>query len=197
MKILKQILLLALIGVFSSCNRNSELNNSDFDLIPYSGNETLIFKSSENEIDSVFLNGLELKKHELEKPKSGEIEFYDLKAKIPEMTENHNFKGKSIAYISTSTDNQIYIGFELTLADDWIDGQIQYSVTNFKDLPLTTLKIGIKEFKDVKVLISNKETELEKTKMESQDRLYWSKSQGFLGLDKNGKEWRLINKYVP
>src|SRR5690554_3739879 len=41
------------------CSSRYSINKSDFELIPYSGKEVLVFESSENKRDTIFLKGIE------------------------------------------------------------------------------------------------------------------------------------------
>ncbi len=46
---------IVIIVALTSCKNNEELSKEDFSWMPYKGNETLIFKSNKNDIDTIFL----------------------------------------------------------------------------------------------------------------------------------------------
>ena len=178
----------------SSC-RNYNIDESDFSLIPYNGKETLVFKSSENIFDTIFLKGFE--KYSVDSdplaifPNKHEI--YRLVSTVSDPNNKRYLDGGSIAQLSAG-EKGTYINFDIAMKESWFYGNQSFSKTEFESIPLSKITINEKTYFDVKVFESDGSY---KERDNYVERFYWSVSEGFLGLDKKNKKWRLIKKYAP
>ena len=195
-KILQKIILFVLIIGISSCSRTYKIDKEDFELIPYSGKENLVFKSSENEMDTIFLKGFNRYVTHTEQMTffPDKFEFYDLHCKRSDPNYNRYFDGKTFVQLVSSSENETFITFDIKMKGSWFYGKGIYSKSEFDSVPITKLIINNKTYNDVKIFESDGSY---KKRDNYTERFYWSLSEGFLGLDKRETEWRLINKYVP
>jgi len=194
-KILQKIILFILILGITSCSRTYKIDKPDFDLIPYTGKENLVLKSSENEMDTIFLKGFNRYVTHTEQMVffPDRFEFYDLHCKISDPNYNR-YLDKTFVQLVGSSDKETLITFEIIMKGSWFYGKRKYSKTEFDSVPITKLTINNKTYDDVKIFESDGSYEKRDNYAE---RFYWSLSQGFLGLDKRETKWRLIKKYVP
>ncbi|WP_299444265.1 hypothetical protein, partial [uncultured Aquimarina sp.] len=189
----KKVILLIFIAGVVSCNRTYKIDESDLELIPYSGNESLVFKSSKNELDTIFLKGFG--QFEVD---SDPLEFFPDKLEFYRLTCKHSnpnpkYKGyieNSLMQIHRFSDSQTYIEFELSLKGTM--GSCNMSKTDFEKIPITNLNINGKLYNDIKTFTSDIHT-----KGKLPEKYYWSISEGLIGIDDNDVKWRLIKKYVP
>lgn len=192
-KILQIIILFVLIIGITSCNRTYNIDKLDFDLIPYSGNENLIFKSSSNELDTIFLKGFDRYM-----VKSDPLSISPDKFEIYRLVNIHsNPNRKYDGYIESSlmelhsfSDSQTYLEFTISLKGTM--GSCNLSKKEFGDIPLTKLIVENKTYTDIKTFTADIYT-----KGKLPEKYYWSISEGLVGIDDNGVEWRLTKKYVP
>lgn len=194
-KILQKTLLFVLIIGITSCSRDYKIEKSDYSLIPYSGKEILIFKSTENKFDTIFINGIERYSAGSDPlaffPDQHEI--HRLNCKKSDPNYDRYLDGKTLIELRASSSGTS-IWFEIIMKESWFYGKEIYSKAEFDSVPITKLTIENKTYDDVKVFESDGSYEQRDNYAE---RFYWSLSQGFLGLDKRETEWRLIKKYLP
>ncbi len=55
-KLLTLLTITTILGIIS-CSRTYKIDEEDYSSIPYEGKEILVFESTENKIDTLFLNG--------------------------------------------------------------------------------------------------------------------------------------------
>ncbi|RBP26023.1 hypothetical protein DFR65_1201 [Oceanihabitans sediminis] len=186
---------LAMMFGITSCSRSYKIDKTDFSLIPYNGKETLVFKSTENKFDTIFLKGFEQYSAGSDPlaffPDKHEI--YRLKSIVSDPNYDRYLNGKSIIELTAGQDETI-IWFDILMKESRFYGKYIYSKTEFDSVPISSLNIDSKTYDDVKIFESDGSYEQRDNYTE---RFYWSLSQGFLGLDKRETEWRLIKKYVP
>jgi hypothetical protein len=192
-KLLTLITIITILGN-SSCS-NYKIKKNDFSLIPYKGKETLVFKSTENKFDTIFLNGFD-------KYSAGsdplaifpdKYEIYRLNCTVSDPNYNRYLDGKSIIELSAGQDETI-IWFDILMKESRFYGKSIYSKTEFNSIPLSKITINKKVYDDVKIFESDGSYE---KRINYAERFYWSVSEGFLGLDKRDEKWRLIKKNVP
>ncbi len=184
-----------ILGIIS-CSSDYKIDKKDFSLIPYNGKEILVYKSSENKLDTIFLKGFDQYSAGSD-PLAffpDHYEIYRLNCKRSDPNYDRYLEGKSLVELGASESGQTYISFDIKLKGSWFYNLTSFSKKEFDSIPLTELNIDNKLYKDVKVFEADGSYEQRDNYVE---RFYWSISQGFLGLDKRETEWRLIKKYVP
>ena len=67
-------------------------------------------------------------------------------------------------------------------------------LNQFDSIAMKSMEIYSTKYNDVKILKSDGRYSKRDNYVE---RIYWSVSEGFLGLDRRDEKWRLIKKYVP
>ena len=188
------MILILIVGV-TSCSHDYKIDKSDFSLIPYNGKEILIFKSTENKFDTIFLKGFD-KFSVGSDPLAffpDHYETYRLNCIVSDPNYDRYLEGKSLIELTAGSE-ETHISFDIFMKESWFYGKLYYSKTEFDSVPITKLNIDNKTYVDVKIFESDGSYEQRDNYAE---RFYWSLSQGFLGLDKRETEWRLIKKYVP
>ncbi len=185
---------IALLIIFTSCSEEYELDKAAYKLIPYSGKEVLILQSTENKLDTLFLNGIEQyfvnDNHLAFFTDQYEVRMLNYKKYAPyanRYVEVHPM----IELTATSTETTIKFGFGYEYA---FVGQMFYTKEAYDSIPITQLTIGNRTYKDVKVFEADDTYEPLENPIE---RFYWSLSQGLLGFDERETQWRLIKKYTP
>jgi hypothetical protein len=149
--------------------------------------DTIFFKGTRKSKGSVYPAELSL----------SSVDLFSLKY-TKERNDKMEFEGKSFIMIVAATKNKTpEIWFERDiLKDSWFHmGHLNaISLADFKKMPNTKLTVGNKTYNDVKVLEAGEKQNVFRSNVE---RIYWSVSEGFLGLDKRDEKWRLVEKYIP
>lgn len=198
MKKLKFILTITIGIIFVSCGKNYRIDKSDLNYIPYNGNENLIFKSDLNRMDTIFINELS-KFNGCYDPlsfKSDDCEGYRIVTKATDPNYDRYLEGQGLVSIVKSKDDETYIYFGMLMKGSKFYGSDLHPLTlkRFDSIPLSKMEIDNKKYTDVKIINSNGRYNKRDNYVE---RIYWSVSDGFLGLDRKDEKWRLIKKYVP
>jgi hypothetical protein len=187
--------------LLTSCHYKLKRKDIQY-IIPYQGNEILIFRSDQNRMDTIFFKGTEkgsgsafpgelsLNSHELFSlqyaKESADFFILESSTSIPFVFISARQNNPEIWFAtSILKDSRFYFRNFISLAD-------------FKKMPNTELTIGNKTYNDVKILEpDDKSTKRYAFRDNFVERFYWSVSEGFLGLDKRDEQWRLVEKYVP
>ena len=91
-----------------------------------------------------------------------------------------------------------YLSFDITLKGSWFySANDDFSLSEFDSIPNTKMSIGTKKYVDVKIIEASANAKQYEDRDNYVERFYWSLNDGFLGLDRRDKKWRLIKKYVP
>lgn len=192
-KILLKIILFVFIIGITSC-QTYEIDKADFNLIPYSGKENLIFKSSEKELDTIFLKGFDKYKVDSDPlaifPDKFEIYRLICKHSDPNRKYDRYLENGSLMELHSFSDSQTYLEFNISLKGTM--GFCNLSKKEFDKIPMTSLLVGNKNYTDIKIFTADIYT-----KGKLPEKYFWSISEGLIGINDNGIEWRLINKYVP
>ncbi|WP_417854531.1 hypothetical protein [Xanthomarina gelatinilytica] len=184
--------------VFISCGRNYRVDKNDLNYIPYNGNEILILKSDLNRTDTIFVK--ELRKfngcYDPLSFSSDDCEGYEIVTKATDPNYDRYLEGSSLVHIVKSKDGETYINFGITMKSSWFYGAELHPITlnRFDSIPTSSMVIENKKYDDVKTIKSDGRYNKRDNYVE---RIYWSVSDGFLGLDRRDEKWRLIKKYVP
>jgi hypothetical protein len=179
----------------TACGKDFKIDNEDFDIVPYKGNEILIFESDKQDRDTIFLVGIENYS-----TSSGPMELfpdkyeiYSVKTKRTDPNYDRYLEGKSLIEL-VAGEGGTSIWFDIAMKRSWYYGKYVFDKSEFENLPMTELNINSLNYDDVKVIESDGSYEERNNYAE---RFYWSGKNGFLGLDRRDEKWRLIKKYVP
>ena len=178
--------------IFFSC-RTHRIDKKYYNRVPYNGNEILVFESSENENDTIFLKGTETFKLYAHQLFEGNEQYHTVSCDCADpYSPTRIFKNQSFVSLSAKEDGKTYITIRAILRNAYFH-YAHFTVEEFDDIPLNTIRIGNKNYTDVKIVETKKRQKHDNFAI----RFYWSVSEGFLGLDKKDSEWRLTKKYVP
>lgn len=191
------ILILILIQLFA-CGRTYKLTESDKELIPYGGNEILVFKSSLNDRDTIFLTGFKEWTGHTDplNPFGTQHKGIGLLTTRTDPNYDRYLEEKSLVALSP-TKRGVFITFDIAMKRSWFYDLNSYSLEQLDSIPNSDLTIGTRTYLDVKTFNATEYAKQFSERDNYADRFYWSLTEGFLGLDRSGERWRLIEKYVP
>lgn len=177
------------VMLFSSCTK--KLNEVERSWNPYHLNQTIVFESSEKELDTIVIDEIidavssspepELYRHMV-------LKVYGKRLKKKES----KFSNVEILNISSSTPNKTsQIGFPLNFKSAWFAGWgFKLNELSGRSTISVTTKAGT--FDDViklQAVVDNPEKENEVKFM------YWSKSNGYIKFERDdGFTWELVSK---
>jgi len=192
------ILVLFILGyIFTNPFRTKKLTEQEKNSIPYKGNEVLVFKSNKSELDTIRITKINIQTHP---PNLGDI-FWAKNTEVLRVHYDINCKNCDaiITYEVQNFSSKTNIYYDLK-----INEKKYYHGTNFKTfkkLKTRTVKVNGTVYDDV-ILIERKE-KIKKLNarldsifyqnMYAIDKLYCSKSKGFVRFEINPNEyWELI-----
>jgi len=193
---LKKYLLVVL--TLGSCNSYyNKIPKEDKQLIPYKGNETLIFKSNKSHVDTIFLQGYEEFSSPIDQW-SFPLKYIDHRILLSKRTDpNYNRYLDSLVFISLINDGTTQITINLTAKYSWFFGGNTFTKSKFLHLKDTTMKIGKNFYQDVLIIRTNvddKKTKLNK-KYFGITTIYWSKTNGLIRFDDdNSESWEIVKE---
>lgn len=178
-----------------ACGKDFKIDEKDFDIVPYQGNEILIFESDKHDRDTIFLVGIENYSTPFGSMElfSDEHEIYRVKTKRTDPNYDRYLEGKSLIEL-VAGEGGTSIRFDIAMKRSWYYGKYVFDKSEFEKIPMTELNIKSSNYNDVKVIESDGSYQERDNYAE---RFYWSVENGFLGLDRRDEKWRLIKKYVP
>lgn len=193
------ILIISLVFVLASCGRNYRIDEKYLEYIPYKKNEILVFKSDQNRMDTIFLKGLRRFNgcYDPLSISSDDCEGYYMTCTRSDPNYDRYLEGKELVSVRASPDGKTYISFDIKLRSSWFYSREHYSLNTFDSIPNTTMTIDDKTYRDVKEFKPDEYGEQYSSRDHFVERFYWSKNEGFLGLDTRTEKWRLVKKYVP
>lgn len=196
----KQIIFFLFSGLFlASCSRTVRLSEEDYSWMPYNGDETLIFKSSTGETDTIFLlkkdtlwgypdPALSTNRYEivstfckhtdsyLRNSKHRYLESYFLKIR-------KNMNGKAELIIGLSGNDAEYYNLRAIRIDSL-----------HKEQPVT-IQISSAQYTDVYLIYPDDYAKNFYNRSSFVTKLYWSKSSGLIRYDKkDGVYWELVKE---
>ena len=200
---MKQYLHLSIIIIFSfilnSCFRSFKIDKEALKYNPYKIKEVLVFESDKNRKDTIFVSNIR-KFNPCNDPLAlfpKKCEAYSISCKKTDPNHNRYLDEKSLIKIFASTDKKSYLDFNITLKGSWFYSTKIYSLSEFDSIPDSILVIGDVIYNDVKIFNEEEYSLQYKNRNNYALRFFWSKSQGFLGLDRRDEKWRLVKKYMP
>ncbi|QNR24880.1 hypothetical protein [Croceimicrobium hydrocarbonivorans] len=191
-----------LFPLLCACGRTNRIPNNDLDILPYNGNEILIFESNLAETDTIFLQG----SNRFIRP-TDPLDLFPIKAEHYFILNKHSdpnppsgkhryLDGHRLVGLAMNESNETYIEIDFAAKDAWFYGESKSTLKKFKELPEKTLLISGRHFTDVVIIEDQKKKYFERTN--HIERLYWSRSQGIIRYDKKHDEvWELKEKYTP
>jgi hypothetical protein len=189
------ILIILVISTTLFCCRTYRIEKAYLSRIPYSGTEILVFESSQADKDTIFLTGSENFKTDSNYltlfPNREEHYYIECECADP-YSPNRRFINQSLVSLFANENGETILSIRAILKNAYFY-DASFTIEEFDRIPLSKIKIGSKEYTDVKIV----ETKVKRKHDNYAIRFYWSVSEGFIGLDKENLEWRLIEKYVP
>ncbi|WP_159092104.1 hypothetical protein [Aquimarina sp. Aq107] len=182
--------------ILISCVTKYKIQETEYQFIPYKGNEVLVFESNRSKKDTISLKTYKgwYKTERVpyrifhNKYEKYGIDLVHHSSKIVDsipdfLIEIFAFDWKGLRInIRTKSDNHNYVN------------KTSFTVFEFDSIPNTEMKINQIIYSDVKVILG----ENDENKTGNQvSQFYWSEKNGLLGWDINNVEWRLNKRYVP
>lgn len=194
MRKLNAIMVLITI-LLTSCSKRIEMPISEKEWNPYKAGEVLIFKSSDNEWDTIKIEKII---DNIFPDAPGPLKYYNERLWVyvehtgPDWglpLKSHFFK------IRTGTpDKPTTISFQLK-AKNSVFYDRNWTIDELNSIEPITLKTEFGQFSDVLVV-----SDMERRYSEREnfiERIYWSKSTGYLKfVKKDGKTWELAKKHL-
>ncbi len=195
---------LILFVALSSCVRNYKIPKEDYSLLPYTGKEILVFRSSKGDTDTIFLQGKSTFSSWTSTwdvfPKNAEHCIILAKSSDPSPPNGKQRYLDSLNFITLLNDGETKIQIKFTAKDAWFYCDSVYTKQTLTNTKNITLNIKGTSYKDVIILTPNKNVQ-EKYNGTYSDRpntiykLYWSRKDGIIRYDKKDEYWELIKKY--
>jgi len=194
----KQLILFLFSLFFVSCGQTNRLSEEDYSWMPYKGNETLVFKSNTEEVDTIFI----LKKDTLVAYPEAQA-LNGVKYEEVSVFCNHNGRdkqnvGRSYYFfqIQKAKDNRAEMIFDLST-----EGAVFYRLRPIKIDSLSKenpikLQTSGSEYDDVYIISPDDYAGDFYRRSNYITKLYWSKSNGLIRYDKKDTVyWELAKKY--
>lgn len=182
--------------LLTSCGKRIEMPESEKMWNPYKVGEVLIFKSSENELDTIKVEEIN---DNIFPDGPTPLKYYNesLWVFVEHTDPNYDRHLKSnFLEIRTGTpEKPATISFGL-LAKNSVFYDSSRTIEELDSMELTFLETPIGKFSDVLEIYDKARRYSERDNFV--EKIYWSKSNGYLKFEKkDGKTWELIKKYVP
>jgi len=190
------ILILALLF----CGKRYRLTKKDTDFNPYKVGDSLLFHSDKDKKDTLIIASIERRKlnynsyffFDYEYLFGDTWETYEVSTKF---SNNRGAPSSNILTIRAEPNGTKTISFDFTLNHAFWYGNeyLEKDANNILNLQITKFERGLLKFNDVIVVPSSDEEYKERD--DYIYKIYWSKSNGFVGFDMlNGEEWAITKK---
>lgn len=200
MKIISSLIIITLM--FYSCGQTFRLSDNDLSWMPYQGNETLIFKSNTNEVDTIFLIGKEtlwgtddpvlgrekyevasiICKHSDQFVKDGQLGYRYLQNYFFDLKKTFKKKAELV--------------FKLKSKDAHFSKISSVKIDSLQKISPITLNILAGTYNDVYIIEGEDFLGTLYQRSNFVSRIYLSKSHGLIRYDKkDGKYWELAEIY--
>lgn len=192
------ILLFFAIVCLMSCGRTYKLSEKDYKWMPYTGNETLVFKSNTGIEDTIFL----LKKDTLlAYPEAQSLtgmryEVLSVSGKHTDPTEGeHRYLENNLFLLNKAKDKLAELEISFSAEDATFYRSSKIKIDSLNNEKPSMLQTQYSNYNDVYVF--NGEYELSYGKRSNFiTKLYWSKSNGLVRYDKKDSVyWELAKKW--
>jgi len=193
------IIIFGILIFFYSCGKKSKIPDYAYEIIPYEGNEILVFESSNNDRDTIFLKGFDRFM-----AGGNPLDFFPDKSEIyqlkcirsdpnPPNGEHRYLDGKFLIELYPVGKNDYGVNFDIIAKWSWYYGKKHFSKSELDSIPNSRIFINGKEYDDVKIIEANDSYSNRDDRIE---KFYWSLENGLLGWEKKNEKWELIKKYV-
>ncbi len=200
MTTLKFISALAIFSLLTSCKRHYDLSENDYKWFPYSGNETLLFNSSNGDTDSIIF----LKKDTLTAYPEAQNPFGTTYEEVSVFCRHsdpdppggqHRYLENYFVELKKSKDRKARLHFNLNAKNAAFYKLSGLSIDSLASQTPVTFQTKYKTYRDVYV-VEDEDWLGFKQRSNYVTKLYWSKSEGLIRYDKqDGVYWELAKKY--
>jgi len=197
--------ILTIIGIvigLTSCGKSYRLTKDDLAFNPYSVGDTLFFESNKNEKDTIVIVSVDKQKLS-EKCYSflsciptfligTTWESYNVNSTSP---NNHGEALNEVLTIRSEPDGHRTIMFNLLIKNAWWYGNndLENNAKNVLNLPTNKFDRGSRTYNDVIIIPSSNKQYRDRD--DFIEKIYWSKSKGYVGFDKlNGDKWTIVKQ---
>ena len=149
---MRTLILIIVALQFSSCRRTYELDDSDLELIPYIGNEILVFRSSLNDMDTIFLTGF-IDIDGYPDPLDIFPDIYKIRSLSAIRTDPNydRYLTEEILVSLSPSKDATFINFDIAMKRSWFYNPGSYSIEQLDSIPNSTLNINSRTYTDVKI----------------------------------------------
>jgi hypothetical protein len=205
---MKNIVLFLIIScTVAACRTVHKIPEMDYEIIPYKGNEILVFESNMGNKDTVFLQGIQRfisPVNQWSFPLRN-AEYFRIisKRSDPNIRNGRNRYLDSLKFITLYNDGETKIEINFSAKNAWLYGSEVYTKNEFSKLKDTIMTIGQRQYTDVLIItpkwkITETNNDVNTERSNTITKLYWSKKNGVIRYDKLHEEfWELRNKYIP
>ena len=179
-----------------SCGKRIEMPENEKEWNPYKVGEVLIFRSSDNELDTIKVKKIT---DNMFPDGPGPLKYYNESLWVFVEHTDPNYDRhlrNSFLEIETGTpEHPTTISFRL-LAKNAVFYHRNRTLDELNSMKQITLETPFGKFSDVLEINDTERRYSKRSKFV--EKIYWSKSNGYLKfIKKDGKTWELIKKYVP
>jgi hypothetical protein len=197
----KFIVVFLTIILLTSCGKTIRLADKDFRWIPYKGTETLVFKSSSGDTDTIFLLGTDRQKVPSDPLDAfpTNLEHFTIAARHSDPSppsRNHRYLESVFLELSVSEYKSPYLTLHHAGKDAWFYGGGFMELKDLDTIKFVSLSTKLKTYHDIVLL--NPESNEYSGRSDFIKKVYWSKSEGLIRYDKQDSVyWELTKKYSP
>jgi hypothetical protein len=194
------ILLLCSASFLFSCGRTYRLLEEDYQWMPYKGSETLVFKSTTGETDTIFL----LKKDTLmayaepqsiSGPECEVLSVYCRHSDPSMKNDQHRYLQNRFFSVEQTPDGLTVIDIRLLAKDAVLYRRSPLGIDSLDKVKPLTLQTAYGRYDDVYVIAGEDYLGTFRQRSNFVTKAYWSKSHGLVRYDKdNGICWELLKK---
>jgi len=167
----------------------------DYSLIPYKGNEVLIFESNKGETDTIFLAGTKSFITATDPldifPTKAEHYYILARSSDPSLRgSKHRYLTNPMVELSMSENNETYLKIDFTAKDAWFYGDSWLKKDKLMAKPKISMELNNEKLNDVVVFEDLEKHYYDRTN--HVEKLYWSLSKGIVRFEKKDNEvWEL------
>lgn len=198
----RQFILFIVTAFFSaSCGKFYRLTAEDYAWMPYTGNETLVFRSNISSTDTLFL----VKKDTLTAYPEAQslngttyqlLSVFCKHAYIGDGGEWLGYLENSLFTVKRAKDNRAELVLDLSASDAQFYRLSTIKTDSLSKIKPVTLRTAFYQYTDVYIFDGEDYLGNLYQRRDFITKVYWSKSQGLVRYDKrNGVHWELEKKY--
>lgn len=197
----KILYILVFSSLLVSCGRAYKIPNEHYGLIPYSGNEILVFESNLGAIDTIFLEGTGRNISQ-----TNPLDFFPTKLEHFYILNKHSdpappdgnhryLDGQILVEIIANENKDTELKIDFAAKDACFYGDSWYSKSELEVMPSFELEINGTDYLDVKIFEDREKEYYERSN--HVEKIYWSLRNGIVRYDKKNNEiWELRKKYA-